>query len=201
VFYRFGTLLPFTNTAQQLRNLFGRGNNDITVDGVEGFNARHRTPPDHYQIQFQDQSGNTSIHTILNPRYYSTSADADLNGNGQLEDSEAAPYIAPLARFNWNRIRTVQSFTVGTDSHGRTMVTSNAPSFPSENDIAVSIQSAQYLPSFTEINGVSYFANHASILCPQAGLQPSFCAPIRSPMLDVLDRIQQAQDGLNETIQ
>jgi hypothetical protein len=65
---------------------------------------------------------------------------------------------------------------------------------PLENDSAVTIHSARY-PGFLEIN--SYHANHASILCPQAGMQPVFCAAIASPMVDILTNIQKGEKNVN----
>ena len=119
----------------------------MTIDGVQQFDGEHQTPPTHYQVQFRNQSGNISNLTLNNPQYYSTSGNADLNGNQRLEDNEAAPYFPIVARFQWNRIRTVQTFTRSTNSQGQTVVIPNNSILPLENDTAVSIQSARY-PGF-----------------------------------------------------
>jgi triacylglycerol esterase/lipase EstA (alpha/beta hydrolase family) len=199
--YLFGRLF----TPQQLKNAFGTGNKDMTVAQVEQFNGDHPYPPREYHVQMQDQSGHTSNLTIKNPSYYSTSGNADLNSDHFLQDSEAAPYNPFVARFQWNRIGTVAEITLGTDSQGRTVATqiTNAGFF-AENDTAVSIVSARYPPpspvftGFTEIN--SYRANHASVLCPQAGPQPLFCAGIPGPIVDVLASIRKAEQDLDEEI-
>jgi len=164
--------------SEQVKNAIGAGNNDMTVDQVREFNAKHAAPPREYHIQFQDHSGNISNVTLKNPRYYSTSGKADLDGNHALEDNEAAPYVAIIARFNWKRIRAVQSFTVDKNSQGQTVVLEDNSILPLENDTAVSVRSARYPRASPEEAGFeeigSYPANHASILCPLAGT-PAFC--------------------------
>jgi hypothetical protein len=191
---------PTSRNSQGLRNAFGSGNDDMTINKVAQFNAAHPTPPREYHVQIHDQFGNVvSKLTLKNMSYLSTSANADLNRDLTLQDNEAAPYNTLIARFQWKRIGTVQSFTLGTDSQGRTTATPRSASTFLDNDTAVSIDSARYPEGFQEIN--SYLANHASILCPVAGQVPVFCAPITSPISDVLMRIRIAELLIHEEIQ
>jgi hypothetical protein len=198
-----GVLYPFTRT--KIKNAFGRGAEDVTIEKMDEFNFEHPGPPASYQIQVQSQS-----LTITNPSYFSTSGNADLDQNPnphKLEDNEAAPY-GTVGIHQWGWIGNVEYVTVGTNG-GKKVVIQHlvAPGGFFDNDTVLSVLSARYPPpspaatGFTEINGTPYLANHASILCPQAGLQPAFCVGIRGTIVDVLTNIRQAEKNLNVQVQ
>ena len=191
--YFFGKL----SSREQLKNAFGRGNLDLTTGSVNTFNVTHEKPPEDYHVQFSNPDGvPTSSLTLKHPSYYSTSGDADLNGNHSLESNEAAPYNPLAARFQWNLIRRARTLTQGKNAQGQIVVLENRSTLPLENDTAVSVWSARY-PGFVEIG--SYPANHASILCPSAGSVPAFCpGGLPNPIFDVLASIQVTENGLNE---
>jgi len=131
-------------------------------------------------------------------------AHADLNGDHQLQNSEIAPYGVDAA-YRWKMIGTVESVTVATIG-GKQVATLHKTDFK-DNDLGVSIESARYPPpspgttGFTEINGTPFLANHASILCPQSGVQPLFCVGTPSAVVDVLTNIRRAEAMLNVQIQ
>ena len=178
----------------------GKGSNDMTIQAVDKFNSGHPAPPASYQIQVQNHS-----LTINKPSYFSTSGNADLNGDHILQGNEADPYGA-VGQFNWNWVGRVEHVTVDT-VNGKKVITGHPfPGF-SDNDTAVSVVSARYppladgTPGFEEINGTPYSANHASILCPSIGLVLAFCAPILGSIVDVLTNIRQTEAKLNVTVQ
>lgn len=189
---KLGHLFARILTPTEIKNAFGAGNSDMTTAKASAFNEIHTAPPPGNRLQVQNQ-----ILTITKPGYFSTSANADLNLNEQLEDNEAAPYFSLQARFSWKLIGRVTTVLLG-QSQGKTVAVPVETVLFRDNDTAVSLFSAR-VTGFEEI-GV-YRANHATILCPGIGLVLSSCPPFPSPVDDVLARIRLAEKQVNVQIQ
>jgi hypothetical protein len=196
--YFFGHL--FTPT--KLKNAFGAGNRDMTVAEVSAFNVDHPAPPSQYRVSTSD-----GVLTILNPAYFSTSGDADLDHSGSLGIDEAAPYLWLEALFRWNQLRRVSEVTLTPDAQGKLHATPTM--LLQANDAGVTVQSARYNPpgimGFNEIVTGPHLANHATILCSEVGAVPMYCYPSSSPMpagaaSDVLISIRLAELTLLETL-
>jgi pimeloyl-ACP methyl ester carboxylesterase len=199
--YFFGSIFNST----QLENAFGAGNDDMTVAKVAEFNAQHPIPPPQYQLS---NSSSSPVLTILNPAYWSTSGDADLDHSGFLSEDEAAPSLWLEALFRWNRLRTVSRITVTADAEGKKHAVPS-PSAPQANDTAVTVQSARYNPfglGFNEIapgagSAGPHLANHSTVLCSEIGAVPAYCVPSSYPTpqgaaVDVLNAIKFAELNL-----
>lgn len=170
-FYPF--LMRFST---QFKNSFGAGNNDMTVGYLDRvFNVENATPP--ASIKLQDTSSPPNTFSTK-PFYYSTSGNADLNGDGILDDNEKVPYTASqVPGFRWQRLRSITAIPVHTDSSGRQIADPERASVFLDNDIAVTVQSAGFFPSFKEIGALR--RNHATSKC---GINWVDCAYVPSPV-------------------
>ncbi len=153
------------------------------VDSVKAFNDQHLQPPP--QFRLLDTNGN-SLVTV--PFYYSTSADADLDGNGSISATEAAPYPKLFGNLTYNIVARGRSVSV-LQAIGLLRANVSSLSDPIKNDFLVPIDGARYF-KFTEIN--SYVGingrNHATIRC---GQQASVCPADGVPL--ILQQIRYAE--------
>jgi triacylglycerol esterase/lipase EstA (alpha/beta hydrolase family) len=161
-------LMAFSTT---FRNAFGAGNNDMTVDHVENvFNVAYATPPDSFTLQDTNTPPNTFT---TKPFYYSTSANADLNGNHVLDGNERVPYgLLTLPGFRYQRLSSVTAIPLHQDSSGRLVAVPQSSNVFLDNDLGVTVQSARY-QNFQEIG--SFLRNHSTIRC---GLNAVDCANV-----------------------
>jgi triacylglycerol esterase/lipase EstA (alpha/beta hydrolase family) len=161
-----GIVRPFYFILNRI-DFFGDGNPDMTISEMRDFNNRFFAPPPEFTLQ----RAGTSTVWRTRPSYYSTSADADLDGNGQISAAEAAPSSHPtlVANFRYKRLGTVRAIELRQQGGRQVAVFDSAPSgFFYKNDLAVTIDSAKYSPMFTEI--YSYLGisgrNHTTIKRP-----------------------------------
>lgn len=161
----------------------GPGANDLTVQGVRAFNDLYLIPPPEFRLL----DSNGSLYKTK-PAYYSTSADADLNGDGSISTGEAQPYPQLFGNLSYNivaRGKPVSAFTALGLLHADT---SSIPDGAIQNDLLVPIPSARYL-MFTEIN--SYVGangrNHQTIRCGQDPVCSTDIAPF------ILQQIRNAE--------
>jgi triacylglycerol esterase/lipase EstA (alpha/beta hydrolase family) len=166
----------FVNAAlqvfQSVPGFLGQGANDLTIKGVRTFNDLFLQPPP--QFRLLDSNGNSYI---TNPFYYSTSADADLDGSRSISSAEANPYSQLFGNLSYNIIARGRPVNV---VRALGLLHANVSSLPNpiKNDLLVSIDGARYL-KFTEINsfvGVNG-RNHSTIRCGQAPECSSDLAP------------------------
>jgi triacylglycerol esterase/lipase EstA (alpha/beta hydrolase family) len=167
---------------QSVPGFIGLGANDLTVKGVRTFNDLFLQPPP--QFRLMDSMGNSFI---TNPFYYSTSADADLDGNGTISSVEANPYpqlFGNLSYYIVARRRPVNVFQAAGLLHANVSSLSD----PIKNDLLVSIDSAQYI-KFTQIASLMGVngRNHSTIRC---GIAPE-CSTDIAPF--VLQQIRNAE--------
>ena len=147
---------------------FGKGNDDMTVSKVnQVFNQTYLVPPPKFQLIATSDPTNVSFTT---PVYYSTSSDADIDGNGKIGAAEALPDTNPIQIFahNWTyqRLGTVRAINP-TSVPGHWTPDTAPPGTFYKNDTAVTIESSQYL-KFTELGpyvGASG-RNHTTIRNP-----------------------------------
>jgi triacylglycerol esterase/lipase EstA (alpha/beta hydrolase family) len=140
-----------------------RGANDMTPNGLAGFNQKNPTPPP--QFSLADAAGN--IFTT-NPQYYSTSADADQDSNGKISDAEAnPPYSQLFGNLAYQVIARNQPVTTLTQLG--LLALSSAPTSSTYffNDCLVPIYSTRY-PEFVEIGSFqgAIGRNHGTVRKP-----------------------------------
>jgi hypothetical protein len=150
------------NSDDEFRNLFGPGNNDMTVQSLRTFNSRNPSPPSEFTVRFTGPGQSTS-DSMTRPFYYSTAANADLNGDRVLQNNEAAPYFPLEARWRYERLSSVRSIDLIRLSSGRIIAVLIPTDGFKDNDTAVTVESGRY-PGFSEIG--SYLRNHTTILRP-----------------------------------
>ena len=148
---------------------YNTGADDLRTTEAPGINAQY---PDPTNLSF-------TVDGIANSaQYFSVAADADLDGDGQIENNEWSPYrYTPIsflngfvANYTYDFLGTVQSVRVSTASqNGKT-----APVIPPQflntlafqkNDLLVTVASARF-DGFTPIQAGtnSYFgANHKTV--------------------------------------
>jgi pimeloyl-ACP methyl ester carboxylesterase len=167
----------------------GRGALDMTTGAAEKFNQDYKSPPDHFDLK--DSNGNSFV---TKPSYYSTSADADQDGNGVISDTEAAPFRPVFARLLYNIMAHGHSVAV-TEFGG--LLNADLSSLNGDyarNDFIVSVSSARY-PKFDEIN--SYTGpdgrNHQTMRCGQGGQAAPVCSGHTDVAQAVLQKIRDAE--------
>lgn len=168
------------------------GANDLTVAGVRAFNDAFLQPPP--QFTLLDSNGNQSVTT---PCYYSTSANADLDGNGSISTAEAKPYTQLFGNLSYNIIARGKPVNVVQAAGLLHADTSSIPNGPILNDLLVSIPSAQYI-KFTEISSFvgANGRNHQTIRCgQQATEQAPWCASTSDIAPLVLHQISIAESS------
>jgi len=185
-------LYPFLmrfNTA--FRNAFGAGNNDMTVASVQNrFNVAYQTPPESFTLQDTNTPPNTSS---TKPVYYSTSGNADLNGNHLLDNNENVPYGAlTLPGFRYRLLSTATAVPLQLDPSGRLVAVPQNSILFLDNDLAVTVQSARY-PGFMEIG--SFLRNHATSRCGLKAVDCGFVPgnPDIEPVLLQMIRMAEGQ--------
>ena len=145
-------------------------------------------PPE--QFNLKDLSGNSFV---TQPFYYSTSADADQDGNGVISDAEAAPYSTIFARLLYNIVARGHPITVNEIAGLLRANVSSLNGDYARNDFMVSVRGAQY-PKFPEIN--SYIGldgrNHQTIRCGQGGQSAPVCPGHTDVAQAVLQKIRDA---------
>jgi triacylglycerol esterase/lipase EstA (alpha/beta hydrolase family) len=137
------------------------GADDLTPQKVNAFNQSYPSPPETFTLS--DANGNSFV---TQPQYFSTSADADQDNDRKISTGEASPYPQAFANFAYQVLARGQA--VSLLAAGRLIVAS-APSSGlfNLNDCLVSIGSAQYPGSFTQIN--SYVGDSCSPLTTGCG--------------------------------
>lgn len=147
----------------------GDGATDLTTWAMEAFNSRYPNTPTRSDAEF-----------VLFPKYFSTSADADRNGNEKLESEEATPYWRPEANI---RYKILKSWRYGFLFRSVPLYHSTIYGTAQDrNDAAVTLRSARH-DSFTEIAAMTgtQGRNHTTILGPT--LAPAVLSWIRQAEL------------------
>ena len=169
---RFGGVVNVI--ASIFSGFLGAGVNDLTVQNVRAFNDLYLIPPPEFRLL--DSNGNMSV---TKSPYYSTSADADLNGDGSISAAEANPYPRLFGNLSYNIVARGKSVNTFTAIGLLLADTSSIPNGAIQNDLLVPIPSTRY-PMFTEIN--SYVGangrNHQTIRCGQDAVCSTDIAPL-----------------------
>jgi hypothetical protein len=149
-------------------SFFGRGNDDMTVSAVsQGFNDTYLQPPP--QFMLIDTSSPPNVF-FTKPFYYSTSSDADIDGDGIITAPEALPDTSSTKIFahNWTyqRLGTVRAINRSSAPGHWTPDPAPAGTFY-KNDTAVTVDSSQYF-KFTELGPYEGASgrNHTTIRNP-----------------------------------
>lgn len=143
------------------RAALGEGVRDLTTWRMAEFNAQYPNPP---QLQLVADSFAWGSYVIV-PKYYSTSADADRNGNEELDATEAAPASQWEADKRYKILRRGRySFLLRNVPPNHVTPYGAEPDF---NDTAVTVRSARH-PGFPEIANMTgaFGRNHTTILGP-----------------------------------
>jgi pimeloyl-ACP methyl ester carboxylesterase len=144
---------PFYYIVQK-SGFFRAGNNDMTVGKVHDFNEQYKVPPEYFKLAYP---ANPQDLFFTRPQYYATSADADLDSDGTISATEAAPPSFPvfdtyIANWRYQRLRTVRSIKLVSQGGGLQLAVQDPAPYGTFylNDLAVTTDSATY-DTFTQI--------------------------------------------------